>query len=148
MNEAEQAWRELQRRAAESKFGGIRADSDDLLDDPELREALINPNASGGKDGDGQGGTPPPMMMAGVGGSGAGPAAPGGAAAGGGVAGGALGGAAIGAGPAAAGAMGAVRAPLAGGPGGGAASTSSRWARWRSSRPSCALPGVRRCSMC
>lgn len=118
MNQAEEAWRELQRRAAESKFGGIRADSDDLLHDPELREALINPNAAGGRDGEGQGGTPPPMMMAGMGGSGAGPgavAAPGGAAGAG-----ALGAGAVGAGPAAAGAMGAARAPMAGG-GAGAA---------------------------
>ena len=77
MTEASDAWKELHRRATESEFGGISADSDDLVDDTELREAPINPNASGGKGkGAGNGMAPPPMMMGGAGaGGGAGAAA-------------------------------------------------------------------------
>ena len=64
MNDAESAWEELQRRAAESTFSGIRADSDDEVDPNALREAAIQPNASGSKGGNkgGQGGMMPPMM--------------------------------------------------------------------------------------
>lgn len=65
--------RELEQRATESEFSGISADSDDLLDDGELREGLINPNTSGGKSKNSGPGMMPPMMMGGAGaGAGAG----------------------------------------------------------------------------
>ena len=49
MTDANKAWEELERRAAESRFAGIGAESDDLLDGADLREGAINPNAAGGK---------------------------------------------------------------------------------------------------
>ncbi|WP_297743005.1 WXG100 family type VII secretion target [uncultured Tessaracoccus sp.] len=71
MTEAEEMWKALQRRAAESTMRGIFAESDDLVDDEDLREGVINPNASGGKGKGGQQGMMPPMMMGGAGGAGA-----------------------------------------------------------------------------
>ena len=73
MTEPSDEDKELQQRATESEFSGISADSDDLLDDGELREGLINPNASGGKGKNSGPGMMPPMMMGGAGaGTGAG----------------------------------------------------------------------------
>lgn len=79
MTDAEEMWKALQRRAAESTMGGIFAESDDLVHDDDLRERLINPNASGGKGKSGQQGMMPPMMMGGAGGGagGTGAGAPG-----------------------------------------------------------------------
>lgn len=68
MTEPSDQDKELQQRATESEFSGISADSDDLLDDGELREGLINPNASGGKGKNSGPGMMPPMMMGGAGG--------------------------------------------------------------------------------
>lgn len=68
MTEPSDQDKELQQRATESEFSGISADSDDLLDDGELREGLINPNASGGKSKNSGPGMMPPMMMGGAGG--------------------------------------------------------------------------------
>lgn len=68
MTDAEEMWKALQRRAAESTMRGIFAESDDLVHDDDLRERLINPNASGGKSKGGQQGMMPPMMMGGAGG--------------------------------------------------------------------------------
>ena len=73
MTEPSDEDKELQQRATESEFWGISADADDLLDDGELREGLINPNASGGKGKNSGPGMMPPMMMGGAGaGAGAG----------------------------------------------------------------------------
>lgn len=68
MTEPSDQDKELQQRATESEFWGISADADDLLDDGELREGLINPNASGGKGKNSGPGMMPPMMMGGAGG--------------------------------------------------------------------------------
>lgn len=85
MSEAEFAWRELQRRASESKFSGITSTSDDLLAENDLGEGVINPNAAAGGAGAGAGGGMPPMMMGGMGGMGGGQGAGGGGLGGGGL---------------------------------------------------------------
>ncbi|WP_297743156.1 hypothetical protein [uncultured Tessaracoccus sp.] len=56
-----------QQRVTASEFWGVSADSDDLLADGELREGMINPNASGGKGKNSGPGMMPPMMMGGAG---------------------------------------------------------------------------------
>ncbi|WP_297750186.1 hypothetical protein [uncultured Tessaracoccus sp.] len=73
MSELNEIWRELARRASESKFSGVAAESDDLLGSAELREGLLSPNAAGGPNAMGGGpGMMPPMMMGGMGGRGGG----------------------------------------------------------------------------
>lgn len=73
MSELSEIWRELARRALESKFSGVAAESDDLLGSAELREGLLTPNAGGGPGAMGSGpGMMPPMMMGGMGGRGGG----------------------------------------------------------------------------
>ena len=67
MSEAADAWRELQRRAHESKFSGVSSNTDDLMADADIRENLINPNAGGGGGQQAGGGMMPPMMMGGMG---------------------------------------------------------------------------------
>ena len=42
MSELNDIWRELARRASESKFSGVAAESDDLLGSAELRLSLIH----------------------------------------------------------------------------------------------------------
>lgn len=95
MTEAADAWRELQRRAHESKFSGVSSNTDDLMADADLREHLINPNNAGAASQQAGGSMMPPMMMGGMGGGaggqqqsslGGGGAAPGAAAPGGGAA--------------------------------------------------------------
>lgn len=96
MSSTDDMWDALARRAALSKFSGVTSDDDDSLANPELREALLNPNRAAGGGGAGAGGPGmmPPMMMGGMGG------------AGGGAAGGAGGGLGSSAGPAATGPVG------------------------------------------
>lgn len=73
MSELNDIWRELARRASESKFSGVAAESDDLLGSAELREGMLSPNAAGGPNAMGGGpGMMPPMMMGGMGGRGGG----------------------------------------------------------------------------
>ena len=73
MSELNEIWRELARRASESKFSGVAAESDDLLGSAELREGMLSPNAAGGPNAMGGGpGMMPPMMMGGMGGRGGG----------------------------------------------------------------------------
>lgn len=75
MTDAADAWRELARRASESKFSGIRSDSNDLLDAADLREGTMAPGGAANTNADAGGGMMPPMMMGGMGGGG-GQAAP------------------------------------------------------------------------
>ncbi|WP_304325445.1 hypothetical protein [Corynebacterium frankenforstense] len=64
---SDEAWKELQRRASTPEFGGVTSETDDELDDAELGEELINPNASGAKGRPGNNPMMPPMMMGGPG---------------------------------------------------------------------------------
>ncbi|MFD0867383.1 hypothetical protein ACFQ06_16435, partial [Tessaracoccus lubricantis] len=79
MGDADKAWEQLMKRAAEGRIAGLRADSDDEIDDSDLGEAAINPHAVGSKGRKGAGGPSmmPPMMGA-PGGAGGRAAAPGG----------------------------------------------------------------------
>ena len=72
MSEANNLWKELARRASESKFSGITPESDDLLGNAELREALLSPNAAAGGVPNAGMGMMPPMMMGGMGAGGRG----------------------------------------------------------------------------
>lgn len=72
MSDASDAWKELARRASESKFSGITANTDDLIREAELREGVINPGDAGAGGPAAGGGMMPPMMMGGMGAGGAG----------------------------------------------------------------------------
>ncbi len=74
MSDTSSAWKELARRASESKFSGITSESNDLLGEAELREGILSPNAAGAKTPDAGMGMMPPMMMGGMGAGRGGPA--------------------------------------------------------------------------
>ena len=78
MTTAEEAWDDLFRRAAQSRFAGVTAETDDLMGAADLREGSINPNSGSKAPGAGAGGPGmmPPMMGMGGGGGGGGAAAP------------------------------------------------------------------------
>ncbi|WP_296140002.1 hypothetical protein [uncultured Tessaracoccus sp.] len=74
MSDTSSAWKELARRASESKFSGITSESNDLLGEAELREGILSPNAAGAKTPDAGMGMMPPVMMGGMGAGRGGPA--------------------------------------------------------------------------
>ena len=49
MTDAEHVWEQAMKRAAEGGIAGVRADSDDEIDDSDLGEAQLNPNSVGSK---------------------------------------------------------------------------------------------------
>lgn len=49
MTEPDDVWAEVARRAAVSRFSGVTAD-DDVMVNAELREAQLNPNRQGGQN--------------------------------------------------------------------------------------------------
>ncbi len=67
MMASDEVWKALQRRASTPEFGGVTSETDDELDDVDLTEELINPNASGSRGRPGNNPMMPPMMMGGAG---------------------------------------------------------------------------------
>ena len=71
MTNPQDAWVEVERRAALGQDQGVAGGTDDLLNALDLEEASIDPNKRGGKGAGGSGsGMMPPMMMGGARGGG------------------------------------------------------------------------------